>query len=439
MFRMGKDTIVALSSGPPPCAVAVVRASGPQCRTLAATFGLAPLPPRSACLRTVRSPADGSVLDRALCLFFAGPASATGEDVIELHLHGGPALVERVLADAAAVPGVRAAEPGEFTLRAVLNGRMGLADAEALAELIEARSEAERRRATRLAHGALSERVAQWRARLIAALARAEAQLDFADEADVADGEAEATEHAVDREAGALRGEILAVLDGSREADKLTDGFHIALIGPPNAGKSSLLNALSGRDTAIVSPEAGTTRDVVSVTLDLADYRVTLHDTAGLREGAVGVEAAGIARTHRTRAEADLVVAVVSVDTAPLVDVAADLVVVHKRDLGVPAIAGVDLETSVADAASIARLRDHLARRVAAGMAGAEAALVTRARQRSALLEVCTGLTEARSARALELKAEGLRLACAGMARMTGEIGIEDVLDDVFGRFCIGK
>lgn len=426
---------MALSSGPPPSGIAVVRASGPEAGFLAAAFGLGALEPRRAVLKAVRSPVDGAVLDRALVLWFAGPASATGEDVLELHLHGGPALVERVLSDAVTVPGVRAAEPGEFTLRAVLHGRMDLPGAEALADLIEARSEAERRRAARLAEGALSRRVTDWRRRLVHALALAEAHLDFADEDDVAGDGA-----SVDCEILPLRDEIAAVLAQSAGAEKLSDGFHIALVGPPNAGKSSLLNALAGRDAAIVSPEACTTRDVVSVEIELGGYRVTVSDTAGLREGAAGVEALGIARTEALSATADLVVEVRRPDTNPVHNPRATFVVMHKADLLAETPPGsVDLATSLRDAGSIEALRDRLSECARAGIASAESALVTRTRQRSALSGVVAGLDEAAAARALELKAEGLRLAAEAMGRMTGEIGIEDVLDDVFKRFCIGK
>lgn len=422
-------TIVALSSGRPPCAVAVVRASGPAARSLAAALGAEALPVRRAALRTLTSPRDGAVIDRALCLAFDGPASATGEDVVEFHCHGSPAVVERVLADAVAVPGVRLAEPGEFTLRAVLNGRMGLPEAEALAELIDARTEAERRRAVRLAGGALSATVAGWRGELVALLADAEARLDFADEGDVPDELVGLAARCAD-----LAARIEAVLGDSADADKLTDGFHVALVGPPNAGKSSLLNALTATQSAIVTPEAGTTRDVVAVTVDLGGYRVVIEDTAGLREGAAGVEAIGIARTRERMAAADLVVEVRSPDTVPL-GLPVDLVVHHKADLA----AGGDLATSVHDPASIDALRTRLVAIVAAAMRPAEASLVTRARQRGALAACAARLREAAAEAPLELQAEALRLAIYEMARMTGEIGIEDVLDDVFGRFCIGK
>lgn len=387
--------------------------------------------PRKATLRALVSPADGTVVDRALCLYFPAPASATGEDVLEFHCHGGPAVVERILSDAVALAGVRLAEPGEFTLRAVLNGRMGLAEAEALADVIEARTEAERRRAVRLAEGALTRQVAMWREELIGLLADAESRLDFADEGDVPDDLAD-----LGARCDGLGSCIETVLAGSADADKLTDGFHIVLAGSPNAGKSSLLNALTRSEAAIVTPEAGTTRDVVGVTIDLGGYRVTLEDTAGLREGASGVEAIGIDRTRTRVASADLVIEVTSPDTERVAGLAADIVVAHKADLGGN---GDGVTTSVHDLASVDALRGRIAEIVAEAMKPSEAALVTRARQRTALSECAARLREAAGLPALELQAEALRLACIEMARMTGEIGIEDVLDDVFGRFCIGK
>lgn len=423
-------TIVALSSGLPPSGIAVVRISGPAAPGLAAAFGVAPLAPRVASLRTIRSPSDGTMLDRALCLAFAEGASATGEAMLELHLHGGPALVERILDEATARPGVRLARPGEFTLRAVLAGRMGLAEAEALAELIEARSEAERRRASRLAGGALDREAAAWRGELVGAMALVEAALDFSDEGDVLVDAA-----AADTMVAGLRARLARTLAASAGADRLTEGYHIVFAGPPNAGKSSLVNALAGIDAALVSTEAGTTRDVVSVPLTLGDYRVTLHDTAGVRQGAHGVEALGIARTEERIGSADLVVEVTSPDTRPL-GIAGALRVLHKADLAAGPVAG---GTSVRDPASIEAFRVRLAELARDGLAGAEAALVTRGRQREALAAALAALDEALAAGPLEIKAEGLRGAALALARLTGEIGIEDVLDDVFGRFCIGK
>lgn len=429
--RPGPATIVALSSGRPPAGIAVVRASGPNAPSLARAFTGRALLPRRATVATLRSPVDGAVLDRALCLAFEAGASATGEAVFEMHLHGSPALVERVLADALTLPGVRLAEPGEFTLRAVLSGQMDLPAAEALAELIDARTEGERRRATHLAAGALARHAASWRTDLIAALALIEAALDFADEGDVS-VDIEAADAAI----AALRDRLAAALAASAGAERLSDGLHIVVVGPPNAGKSSLVNALAGDDAAIVSDEAGTTRDVVSVPLVLGDYRVTLHDTAGVREGASGVEAIGIARTHAKIAQADIVLEVQSPDTQPL-GIEGATVVHHKADLQrTPADT---LTTSCSDPASIEALRSHLASLATERLVGTEAALITRNRQRTAVETAIADLDDALANNALEIKADGLRRAAYALQRLVGEIGIEDVLDDVFSRFCIGK
>lgn len=423
---------MALSSGLPPSGIAVIRVSGSQATAVATAFGTGELTPRRATLRPLTAPSDGELIDHALCLFFRGPASATGEDVVEFHCHGSPAVVDRILAEAVALPQVRAAEAGEFTLRAVFSGCMDLADAEALADLIDARTEAERRRALRLSQGALSQRLTDWRARLITVLSLCEAHIDFTDESDVPDGAPP-----VDAATAPIADEIAAALLGSRDADKLTDGFRIVLVGPPNAGKSSLINALAGRRVALVSEEAGTTRDVVSVTLDLGGYRAVVSDTAGMRDAAAGIEALGIARTREELAGADFVVEVRSADTVPLCLGEADLVVGHKAD--VAPVAGVDLATSLSDGASIEALARRLSEATAAGLQGSEHALVTRARQRSALTEVSEALADALATSHLELKAEALRAACRAIGRLTGDIDVEEVLDDVFGRFCIGK
>ncbi len=292
---MSSDTIFALSSGPPPSGVAVIRLSGPGVR-----FGLETLvesvpEPRHASLRSIRG-RDGEVIDRGLVLFFPGPASFTGEDVAELHVHGGRAVVAAVLAAVEPLPGFRPAEAGEFTRRAFANQRMDLTQVEGLADLIAAETEAQRRQALRQADGALGRRYESWRNVLIHARALVEAELDFAEEDDVPPRASAPVWDSV----ALLEKEIVNHIE-DRRGERLRDGVEIVILGPPNAGKSSLLNAIANRDVAIVTPEAGTTRDLIEVKLDLGSMPVTLVDTAGLRQTASLVESEGIRRAEGPR------------------------------------------------------------------------------------------------------------------------------------------
>ena len=295
------ETIVALSSGRPPAAIAIIRISGP--RALAAAGAVAGSLPeaRRAALRTLRAP-DGAVLDRALVLAFPGPRSATGEDIVEFHVHGGRAVAAAVEEALVAQPGCRRAEAGEFTRRAFENGRIDLIEAEGLADLLAAETEGQRRRAIDAAEGHVSRRIGEWADAVLALSARVEAILDFGDEDDVA-----ADDAGIARDAAALASEMARSLD-QPTVERLRDGVIVALAGPPNAGKSTLLNALAGRDAAIVSPIAGTTRDRIELQLVRAGRAYRLVDTAGLRGDDVDViEAEGIARTIRTIAGADIV------------------------------------------------------------------------------------------------------------------------------------
>ncbi|WP_375466212.1 tRNA uridine-5-carboxymethylaminomethyl(34) synthesis GTPase MnmE, partial [uncultured Methylobacterium sp.] len=301
---MTDDTLFAPASGFGRAAIAVIRVSGPAAAALVtALAGRLPVPRRLS-LRTLRDPADGSILDQALVAWLPGPDTVTGEDMAELHLHGGLAVRAGVIRALSAFPGCRAAEPGAFTRRAVLNGRMGLTEAEGVADLIEAETEAQRRQALRQLDGVLGRQVAAWRAEAVDCLAGAEAALDFSDEGDVDEA---ALDAALFARAAALRDAVAAALADGRRGERLREGFHVVLAGPPNAGKSTLLNALSRRDAAIVSPVPGTTRDAIEVRLDLGGLPVILVDTAGLRETADAVEAEGIARTRRRMEAADLV------------------------------------------------------------------------------------------------------------------------------------
>ena len=420
-------TIFALSSGPPPCAVAVIRISGPGAAGAAAALsGRPPPPPRRAAVRRLSDPRTGVALDEALLLWFPGPQSATGEDVLEVHAHGGPAVVAGILGALGALPGLRPAEAGEFARRAFLSGRIDLTQAEALADLVAAETEAQRDQALAGVGGRLRGLAEGWRARLVGLLAEVEAELDFADEADVA-----AVRPAA--EVGALASEIAAALATAETGERVRQGLTIAVAGPPNAGKSSLVNALARREVAIVTPHAGTTRDVLEVRLDLGGVPATLLDTAGLREAADPVEAEGIARARARAAEADLVLG--------FFDTPGHLRVVNRIDETgeEPGVRGGTAYVSARTGAGIADLEAWLVgwarRRVPRGAP----ALVTHLRQRFWLERAQAALGGAEREADPVLRAEALRGAAHALGRLTGAIDPEEVLGAIFARFCIGK
>ena len=438
---MTEGTIFALASGAGRAAVALLRLSGPGTRgAVTALAGVLP-PPRHASLRPLRDPRTAELLDRALLLWFPGPASYTGEDSAELHLHGGPAVITGV-AEALVAAGARPAEPGEFTRRAFLNGRMDLTAAEGIADLVAAETAAQRRQALRQAGGALATLYGGWAARLTALLARQEAFIEFEDE-DLPAG----LDDAVALAGAALRAEITVHLADAGRGERLREGLLVAILGAPNAGKSSLLNALAGREAAIVSARAGTTRDVVEVRLDLAGVPVTLADTAGLRESANEIEAEGVRRARRRAEEADLVIAVFAADRAPDAATLAwvrpgTLVLANKLDLApAPAAIGgvVPLGISARTGTGLDALRARLAEEAAARAGLAAEATLTRPRHRAALTEAAAWLAELDTAPLPELRAEALRAALRAIGRITGRVGVEAVLDAVFGEFCIGK
>ncbi len=437
---MGAVTIFALASGAGRAAVAVMRLSGPgAARALAALAGSLPHP-RQASLRRLRHPATGEVLDRALVLWFPGPRSYTGEDLAELHLHGGPAVIAGV-AEALAAYGARPAEPGEFTRRAFLHGKLDLTAAEGIADLISAETAAQRRQALRQADGALAALYGGWAARLTRMLARQEAFIEFEEEDLPGDLDAR-----VAAEAAALSAEIAAHLADGGRGERLREGLMVAILGAPNAGKSSLLNALAGREAAIVSARAGTTRDVVEVRLDLGGVPVTLADTAGLREATDEIEAEGVRRARRRAEEADLVLAVFAADAPPdaetlvLLGRPGVMAVANKTDLAPPPPAlGAAVPVSARTGAGLAALRQRLAAEAVARVPPATEALLTRPRHRAALQEALSWLEGLASAPLPELRAEALRAAVRAIGRITGQVGVEAVLDAVFGEFCIGK
>jgi tRNA modification GTPase len=447
------DTIFALSSGRPPAAIAVVRLSGPRSRVaLEALIGRVPKP-RHATLALVRDPKTGDVIDQSLALWFPGPASETGEDVAELQLHGGRAVVAAVLGALGELEGFRLAEPGEFTRRAFENGRIDLTQVEALADLVYAETEAQRRQAFGQLRGLLGDRAEAWRQRLIEALALVEAGIDFSDEADVPKTVMPQAMRIVD----ALAQEIGQALKSADRGERLRDGLRVVIAGAPNAGKSTLLNRLVRREAAIVSPYAGTTRDLIEVHLDLGGYPVNLIDTAGINDATDDpIEREGMRRARESAARADLVLWVVdaAVPRFPEEGQANGSVghwtVINKIDLVEPA-AVTTLEASpggsqiyrvsAATGAGLDELVEAIVR-FAEGLVSLEPALVTRERQRARLAETWEALTAAAGVRAgegEELVAEHLRRASTSLGKLTGRVDVEEILDVIFRDFCVGK
>ncbi len=425
------DTIFALASGAGRAGVAVVRLSGPGAgAALTSLAGVLPLP-RTAMLRSIAH--AGVEIDRGLLLWFPGPASFTGEDIAELHLHGGRAVREAVFAALLAL-GLRPAEPGEFSRRAVENGKLDLTRAEAIADLVDSETEAQRRQALRQHDGALADLYEGWRSGLIMAVGRAEAAIDFSD-----DGVGEVEFDAARATAMHMSEEIRAHLDDAGRGEALREGVRLAIIGPPNAGKSSLLNALAQRDVAIVSDIAGTTRDVIEVRLDLGGVLVIASDTAGLRDSGDVIEAEGVRRALARAREAHLILLLQDGNAAAPraaipADLVPDLIVWNKADLSPHD--GISISLKTGDGLSM--LQALLQHKVQQKFAG-EAPVLTRARHRVALTEALAALDHALLAEAPELLAEDLRLAMRAVGRITGRVDVEDVLDFVFRDFCIGK
>lgn len=436
------QTIFALSSGRPPSAIAVVRVSGPQAGPALTTLAGKLPAPRLASRRLLRD-ATGQPIDDAVVLWFPGPASATGEDVAEFHVHGGRAVLSALLEAISVIPNTRAAEPGEFTRRAFENGKLDLTEAEGLDDLIHADTDRQRRQALRQLQGLLGNRARDWRERIIEASALIEAGIDFSDEGDVP---AELMVPAV-KAIKALHGEIAEVLAAQGHAERLRDGLIVAIAGPPNVGKSTLMNQLARRDVAIVSPHAGTTRDVIEVQLDLDGYPVTVIDTAGIRETHDPVEQEGVRRAKARAADADLVLWLTGPDAGTEERLPGTAPVWTLRNK-------IDLEAGVAIAAAdpafaiSARRGDGLPELINAlvGFAAeffgtSEGVLVTRARQRDLL--GCASDSLLRSLELVEegeeLAAEELRAAAYALGRLLGRVDVEDVLGAIFQKFCIGK
>lgn len=419
------DTIFALSSGALPAGIAIVRISGPRAAVaFRALSGPLP-PPRTASLRAIRD-ADGAVLDRALTYWFAGPASATGEDMAELHLHGGRAVVAAVLAELGRHTGLRQAQPGEFTRRGFDNGRIDLAQAEGLADLLAAETEGQRRAAMLLAEGGLGRHTDRWRTQLLLVAAQVEAEIDFIDEADVAG------QNSGWRDGAALLAADLATALAMPAAERLRDGVRIVLAGPPNSGKSSLFNALIERDAAIVTSVAGTTRDRIDAPIALGGVPLLLIDTAGLRDDATdAVEAIGIARSQAALAEADLVLWLGDARTVP----ERALLIAAKADLG-PVAEG--LAVSVITGEGMVALREAIVMRAKAMLPPPDS-IALNARHRGLIGEAQSAIGAGVAEGDLLIAAELFRTARQALDRITGRAGVEDMLDALFGQFCVGK
>ncbi len=449
---MKPDTIVALATGAGRAGVAVIRLSGPAAGATLSALTARDLPkPRTATREAFCDPRTGVSLDDGLALWFPGPHSFTGEDVVELHIHGGPAVIAAVIDAALSQPGVRPAEPGEYTRRAFENGKLDLAEAEGLADLVDAETEGQRRQALRQRRGALSAVYEGWRSRLIEAAALIEAEIDFPDED---------LPGALAQRAGpilqALADDVGRHLDDAHRGVRIRDGFRIAIIGPPNAGKSSLLNALAQREAAIVSDIPGTTRDVVEVRLVLVGFPVWLADTAGLREAADAIEAEGVRRALARAEEADLRIGVVDAGADAPGSITSvlgpnDLLVRSKLDLHgppasrrpTPAHAGETpaVHVSATTGEGLRELEALIAAKVTNALGREEAPVLTRARHRRLVEEARAALLRAIPALEAgpELAAEDVRVAADQIGRLTGRIDVEDLLGEIFSSFCIGK
>jgi tRNA modification GTPase len=440
------QTIFALSSGRPPSAIALVRVSGPEARTVVAALAGKMPSPRMATRALLRD-GKGQPIDDAVVLWFPGPASATGEDVAEFHVHGGRAVLAALFATLADFGNLRPAEPGEFTRRAFENGKLDLTEAEGLDDLIHADTDRQRRQALRQLEGLLGDKARGWRARIIEASALIEAGIDFSDEGDVP---AELIAPALVK-IKTLLFEIEEVLAAQGQSERLRDGLVVAIAGPPNVGKSTLMNQLARREVAIVSPHAGTTRDVIEVQLDLDGYPVTVIDTAGIRETDDPVEQEGVRRARARAAEADLVLWLAdAADQAIHRDSATPLWLIrNKIDLdvaGQPASlelgpAGVEFRISASRGDGVRELISALVAFTQSYFGAGEGGLIGRTRQRQLLQESAASLRRSIDVigKGEELAAEELRAAAHALGRLLGRVDVEDILDVIFREFCVGK
>ncbi len=427
---MATDTIYALSSGRPPAAISVIRVSGTLAHAAGERLAKSLPEARTAAVRELRHPTSGDRLDEALVLRFDGPASSTGEDTVELHCHGGRAVVQAVLEALEEIEGLRSAEPGEFTRRAFENGRIDLTEAEGLADLIEAETESQRKAALALAEGGLRKQIAAWQDRLLALSARAERAIDYAEDDD------SASDDELSRDCGALADELRGWLKRPR-AERLKDGVRVVIAGPPNSGKSSLINAIAGEERAIVTEIAGTTRDHIDVPLSLAGTPMLFTDTAGLRVSEDKVEAIGVARASALVEAADVLVWLGEADEVPAHPRA---IKVHgKADLARRGAApNGSVAVSSVTGEGLNPLLEQISERAKSLLPG-EGMIALNRRQALHIGEAAGALELAAATGDAVLVAENSRLARNAFDRLTGRAGIEDVLDALFSRFCLGK
>jgi tRNA modification GTPase len=440
------ETIYALASAPGRAGVSVIRVSGPGAKvSFSALAGVTVPSPRQAALRTLVSPETGQPIDSAIVIYFAAPASFTGEDVVEYHLHGSPAVIRMMLNVLSAQPGHRLAEPGEFTRRGFENGKMDLTGAEAIADLINAETELQQAQAFAQMNGSLSRLYDGWANDLTRALAHLEADLDFPDE-DLPDGVANDVMPVL----FTLEKDIAAHLNDNRRGEMLRDGVHIAIIGAPNAGKSSLINALAQRDVAIVSEHAGTTRDVIEVHMNLGGYPVILADTAGLRPDQLSndshgsIEGEGIRRALDRAQKADLKILLFDATQLPDLDEHTkaliddkSIIVMNKTDRATTVVPGLGISAMMGQGLDM--LMSEIITRIGERIGRLDTPSLTRQRHRTALKECHASLTRAMQAPSPELMAEDVRLSLRALGRITGRVDVEDLLDIIFRDFCIGK
>ena len=437
------QTIFALSSGRPPSAIAIVRVSGPEAGAALKQFA-GKIPSKRMGTRVLLRDVNRQPIDDAVVLWFPGPASATGEDVAEFHVHGGRAVLASVFASLSAMKNLRAAEPGEFTRRAFENGKLDLTEAEGLDDLIHADTDRQRRQALRQLKGLLGDRARDWRAAIVEASALIEAGIDFSDDGDVP---AELIAPAVAK-IKSLLADIANVLAAQGKAERLREGLVVAIAGPPNVGKSTLMNHLARREVAIVSPHAGTTRDIIEVQLDLDGYPITLIDTAGIRETDDPVDQEGVRRARARATDADLVLWLADGEGTEVEQSESTPVwlVRNKIDLGAPVSrvsksAIPEFRISAAHGDGLSDLTGALVSFAGDYFGTNEGALITRERQRKLLGDTAAALKRSLAAigQGEELAAEDLRSAAASLGRLLGRVDVEDILDVIFREFCIGK